>query len=436
MTQVFRWAPPALVATVSLIVGAVCALPETASADPLVDTPGVARGVDLAQARERALASNPELQAARSVVAEAGGALRQARAWNNPEFEIEAEDVGGDRPGWDQAEITWSVVQRMELFGARGARTAAARHGRDSAIHSVDIVRRDLLATVDRRFADALAARSRIEALSTGDSIAAETVRAVTALVDAGEVSPIELDRAQAERASVSTRLIAARLEHAEALRALCRLWGGTEADATEVEGSLEILPRLPDRDSLLACAAKPPDLRLTESEVRRAEAELRLAGRERFPELAIRGGLRRFRASDEQTYVGSLGLSLPLLDRKDGARDGARARLERTRIEHAALARRITLARAGAYDALARALETATILRERSLPRAQAVHAAVQEGYRRGKFSLLDLLDADRFLLQARLETIDALRSAWDARAELDRIVRPDAAEAEGVSS
>lgn len=376
------------------------------------------------EARARALASSPELEAARSAADAAGGALRQARAWANPEFEFDAEEIGGDQPGWKRAEVTWSVSQRLELFGTRGARTRAARHGRDAAVLSADAVRLDLLAEVDRRFADALVAQSRIEALQASDTIAAETVRAVTALVEAGEVSPIEVDRAEAERTMVTTRLLAARFEHARALRSLAQLWGSVETDFAGVRGSLEIVAPAPNRDSLLTHLAELPDLQRVDAEVRRAEAEVSLAGRGRLPEVAIRAGLKRFHESNERSYVGGVGLSVPLFDRQGGALDETRARLNQVRAERTAVQSRIGLARATAYDALDTAIEASRSLREVSLPRSQAVHSSVEEGYRRGKFGLLDLIDARRFLLQARLEYIDALRSVWIARADLARLV------------
>jgi cobalt-zinc-cadmium efflux system outer membrane protein len=391
--------------------------------------------ISLSEARSRALASNPDLEAARSAAAAAGGALRQARAWPNPELGVDAEEVGGDRPGWDEAEVTWSLSQRLDLFGARRARSRAALHGRDAASLSVDVAQLDLLAEVDRRFADALAAQWRMESLEASDSLAVETLRAVTALVDAGEVSPIEVDRAEAERAMVATRVLTARFEHAGALRSLAQLWGSLEPDFSAIEGSLEITPYVPERDSLYAAAPEIVDLRRADAEVRRAEATAALAGRERLPEVALRGGFKQFNASNEQSYVGGLVLSLPLFDRKGGALQEARGRLAEARAERAALRSRIALARATAYDALAVALETSRSLREVSLPRAQAVHASVQEGYRRGKFGLLDLIDAGRFLLQIRLEYIDALRSVWVARADLVRLMRQGSAPSEGES-
>ncbi|MFB3906978.1 MAG: TolC family protein [Candidatus Eisenbacteria bacterium] len=407
-------------AAVCLLAGTVCFSP--AHADR-TDAASAGRRLTLAEARERALAHSPDLLSARAAAAAAAGAARQAGAWANPEFEIEAEEFGGDRPGWDEAELTWSLTQRLELFGTRGTRARAARHLQDAAASSADAARLDLLAEVDRRFADALLARSRVEAFEETDSVAAEAVRAVTALVEAGEESPIEIDRTEAERSLASSRLRTARFEHASALRSLARLWGALEPDFDGVEGSLEtVAGGLGTLDSLAMRGNGLPDLRRAESEVRRAEAEVRFSQRSRLPDLAVRGGWKQLRANGEHSYVGSLAWTLPLLDRRGGAIEEAKARLEQARAEREATESRIALARATAQEELAAAQEASRALREGSLRRAEAVHAAVQEGYQRGKFRLLDLIDARRFLLQTRLEYLDAMRSVWVARAELER--------------
>jgi len=431
MIPFFKLAVPALLVTAILsgaTGGAAAGQVAGEAAAPLSgSSPGLTGSLlSLSEARERALEMSPELRSAQSDAAAAAGALRQAGAWANPEFEVEAEEFGGDQPGWDRAEVTWSLSQRLELFGTRGARTRAARHGRSAAVYSADASRLDLLAEVDRRFAQALVAQSRIESLEATDSLAAEAVRAVTALVDAGEESPIEVDRTEGERVLVASRLQSARFEHVRALRSLAQLWGSLEPDFSGVEGSLEIVGDLPDRDSLFAAVRDLPDLQRAEADVRRAEAEVSLSARTRLPDVVFRGGLKRFQETDEHSYVIGLTLSLPLLDRGGGALDEARARLSQARAEQEATRSHIALARATAYDALATALQTSRNLREGSLLRAQAVHESVQEGYRRGKFRLLDLIDARRFLLEARLEYLDALHAVWSARADLERLTGP----------
>jgi cobalt-zinc-cadmium efflux system outer membrane protein len=388
---------------------------------------GEPSGISLAEAERRALDANPAWAAARHAVEAAEGARRQAGAWPNPELEVEAEEFGGDRPGWDDAEVTWSLTQRVDLSGARGARARAARQERDAVRFAAESARRELLVEVRRRFTDALLSQERLRVLAADESLAAEAAGAVRALVDAGEASPIEVERAEAERALTSIRRGQEATQLRRTLRELAALWGGDAAPLSAVEGELETCLR----DSLSVRPLEPmtstPESQRAEAEVRAAEAKVAEAGRRRWPELQVRAGLKQIRGADEQSYVGGVGLALPLWDRESGARQEAKARLAAVRAGARAERIRSESARQDALDALQGAIETARTLRGRSLPRAEAVHAALREGYQRGKFALLDLIDARRQLLQSRLEDLDALHAVWLAQAELTRWMAGD---------
>ena len=70
---------------------------------------------------------------------------------------------------------------------------------------------------------------------------------------------------------------------------------------------------------------------------------------------------------------------------------------------------------------------EEARALRDEVLPRAAKVYEALNEGYRRGKFSVLDLLEARRTLARARLHYVDALVRLNIADADLRRLTPDD---------
>jgi cobalt-zinc-cadmium efflux system outer membrane protein len=61
---------------------------------------------------------------------------------------------------------------------------------------------------------------------------------------------------------------------------------------------------------------------------------------------------------------------------------------------------------------------------RELSRPEVRRAYDAVSEGYRRGKFPLIDLLDARRSLAETELGYIDALLELWSARIDLERLL------------
>ena len=86
------------------------------------------------------------------------------------------------------------------------------------------------------------------------------------------------------------------------------------------------------------------------------------------------------------------------------------------------------------AYETLSRAVDEARALRDEVLPRASTVYEALNEGYRRGKFRLLDLLEARRTLAHTRLRYVDALVRLSIADADLRRFISDDSLADDGA--
>jgi len=57
-------------------------------------------------------------------------------------------------------------------------------------------------------------------------------------------------------------------------------------------------------------------------------------------------------------------------------------------------------------------------------LPAAQQAHEAATKGFEAGKFGFLDVIDAQRSLLQARSRYLTTLGSAFQAATTIDRLL------------
>ncbi|MYM92039.1 TolC family protein, partial [Rugamonas sp. FT82W] len=68
-----------------------------------------------------------------------------------------------------------------------------------------------------------------------------------------------------------------------------------------------------------------------------------------------------------------------------------------------------------------------AQVLRDDILPGAQSAYDAAGTGFEYGKFGFLDVLDAQRTLLQAQTLHLNALADAHRALAAIDRILGAD---------
>ena len=351
-----------------------------------------AEPMTLARARERALAANPALAASRARLRAAQAGVDVVRALPNPEASYELEDFGASAAADVERQTTVTLTQSLELFGKRGARVAGARRESDVAAYDLEADRRDLLAQVDRRFAALLGAQLRLEIAGENRATADEVAAAVRALVDAGEASPIEAARAESEQALAGIDGRAAERNAAAAARALAELWGETAPAFGKAEGTLAERVPLPDPAAVLPRLVELPDLGRWTAEVGRLESRLAFARRQAVPDVAVSAGKRWYGDGGGHGYVAAVTMALPVLSQFGGARATASAELDQATQARRAAEVRVRAAFLLAHETLARSIEEAHTVREEVLPRARQVYEALNEGYRRGKFRLLDL--------------------------------------------
>ena len=380
----------------------------------------------LAEAAARAVLRSPALAAAAEEVRAAEAARRQAAARANPSLRVEEEEFGGDRDGFGEAQTTVSLARTFETGGKRGARLREGDRAVEAARARMERTKRELAAETRRRFVRALGLSERVRTLAATEATAAEFEATVRELVRAGEVSPIEAGRARNELALARLQRESAEAELAAAKAELVGLWNGAAGEAAELAGALDDGAAPPPLEPLLARAADAPDVVVEERAVAVRAAALDGARRARVPDVDVEVGVRRLRESGETTYVAALAVPLPLLDKKRGAIAAAAAELARAeRGRDAETARAVAAIRAAHVRWTAARRQTDAI-RGEILPAARDVLDAYAEGYRRGRFPLLDLLDARRALLDAELRLNDSMVQLGIARADLERLCGP----------
>lgn len=154
------------------------------------------------------------------------------------------------------------------------------------------------------------------------------------------------------------------------------------------------------------------------------AEAQVRLARSQRIPDVTLSARARRLEATNDVAAVFEVSIPFPVFNNGKAAIAQARAQSDQAQ----ALRRVAELdAAQDIANAQAEVANAATSARNASGPvLAAAAEAAriARMGYREGKFSQLDLLDAERTLSETRTAAIDALATYHDAKARLERLV------------
>lgn len=366
----------------------------------------------------RALANDPNVAASRATERAADAGVRQAGRWNNPTLDVLHENAEGSGPyeGDARAETTYSLRQPLELGGDRGARRRVAESERDMARADAGLQRLDVIEEVEHAYIDAQAARAVSLVAEERLGVARALAEAVDRRVRAARDPFMAGSRAQARLAEAEIEAEAARRTAQSARARLASYWGGAE-DFSLDTASFDSVAALTDMRDV------SPDALLADAEAARAAAQLRLERARAVPNVDVHVGLREFNETDDTALVFGFSAPLQIWDRNGDNIARARALSDRARLERDARLRAIARERAQLQALAENARLEVEGLEARVIPSSEEALGFARQGYERGAFSYIDVLEAQRALSEARLRRISALRTHHRALASLARL-------------
>lgn len=391
--------------------------------------------------------SNADLVVAAARVDEARGVLGEANSFFWPTVDARA---GGSRtqvsrrtatafPGFPRQfndyQATLNVSYDIDLFGRLRSGADAARAELQASEASRDAVRLALAAQVAKSY-------YAMQAFDQQVALTRETVRLREDALDlqkkrfrGGVISEFELRQLEAETAAVRAQLPPLEQARETEEAALSVLLGRTPREV--MESSIQVSPGeqklvepvLPEGlpSELLL---RRPDLVAAERQLAAAHAQIGVARAEMFPSISLTGALGRESAQLSNLFTGpagianiALGLAQPIFA---GGRLEARTQQAEAR-ERQALAQYQQAIR-NAFGEVRTALAVQARSRESfdaQAAREQALSDTARLArlrYENGVASQLDVIDAERNLLAARIARIDAQRQQRAAIADLFR--------------
>jgi len=380
----------------------------------------------LPQALALALTRNPELAAFSQETRAREAATLQAGLLPNPALNISAENFANSRlKGFDGPAVTLQFSQLIELGGKRTRRVRLAGLERDLASWDYEAKRLDVLTDTRKAFMQVLAAQEHLRLAQELLALAEQVQRSAAERVRAGKVSPPEEAKAGVATAAARLQLTAAQSELQAAHVALAALWGTAAPRFERVEGKIEaIVTAIPSLEDMEGLIAQNPDVARWVTEIEQRQAALALARSHRMPDLTVSAGMREYADTGDTALVAGIAVPLPLFDRNQGAIQGSHYRLAKAEDERQAAEARVRSAFARSYQSLTTAQAEVLALRTDVLPTAQRAFEAATEGYRQGKFSYLEVLDAQRTLFDTRGRYLTSLTTYQTAAADLERLI------------
>jgi multidrug efflux system outer membrane protein len=315
------------------------------------------------------------------------------------------------------------VEQSLLLFGTRTALRRAGAAATTAAEAERDARLWELRATAAARVGLLLAEQARVDVAESHVRNVERVVGILRVREREGEGSRFDRLRAEQELAEAQQAMAAAAVARVDAHAAVSALLP-QDVTVARIVGVLHQPSAVGSRAELIARAVSMrPEVIALRRAAERADLESDAARRARLPSPTLFGGLKRADDGDDRARGGILGVSasLPLFD--GGGREGARWAAEQVRAD----AERLAIEGQIRSD-VTRAVNGLT-LRQAALARNQEaagseLEAIAEVAYREGVMGILELLDALRTALRARLRSLELQFEARVAQIALERAV------------
>lgn len=375
-----------------------------------------------------ALARNPEIQAARKQWEASTNRIAQAQSLDDPTLSVQLWNFPQTFNVTQTQNAIFGVSQTFPFPGKLALKGEVASRSADMTEQALRAKERDLIARLKQAYYDLFFAHKAIQIHHEQIDLLKQLFEIATAKFRTGRGTQVDVLKAQVELSSLYQRLPVLEQQR--------------ETAQAKLNTLLDRDPRFPlgppqepregrfekDLEDLYPMAVNArPELKAAELSIQRNEQSRALAQRQYYPDVSVAfQRFQNFNANDGFGAVVSVNVPFafwtkPKYDarvREAGAAVAA-ARADLHTAEN--------LTRFQIRDLLAKvraSWEVAVLYRTTVLPQAEQGVEAARAGYRTGRTSFLDLIDADRALREFQLAYWRALVDRESRVADLEQVV------------
>ena len=376
------------------------------------------------QAIRQALSRNPTLGVARAQVAQAQARVTQAYALPEPSFGASiVGQTGAFRPhSGNETDLSLGITVP---FPTKIVLQGRAARGELGSIDETYTLQRQLVVfQTNQAYDSLLVSLKHRQDLEEARKLSQDFLDKTQARYNAGTVAKLDVIKAQVAVAQAENDLIANERGVANARAGLNRMLGRVLGASIEAADSLTIPSAPPEFAELEAMAmARRPELRGLASEQAGARASQKLAQHYLLPDVDLSVTKSRLYGEPFE-YETGIGFSLPIFfwQHQRGEVAEARYRANELDAQYRDMTAQVGEDLRNAYATASTSLRQAIYLRDQLLPSAREAYRIASTSYTLGGSSALEVIDAQRTLLDAQTQYAAALAAANDAIADLER--------------
>jgi|SaaInlStandDraft_7_1057024.scaffolds.fasta_scaffold09005_2 outer membrane protein, heavy metal efflux system len=405
-------------------------IPHTGFAEPAIQIKQESKEpITLKSAVVLALLHNPHLKSFSFEKRAREARILQSGLFPNPKLSIYLEDGtgSGEFSGFSrfgQSQTTIQLSQLIELGGKRASRIQSSNLSKKLADWDYETKRMDVLTQVAKSYALLLKAQERLKLSENLVQLGKKFLNTVNERIKAGKVATLEKIKSELNLSSLKIELENAKHELKVARSNLSITWGTAQPQFESAIGNLNQISDVPTLENLKIRLSHNPDLARWTTELEQRQAILDSELSKSIPDVELQGGFRRFEPTDDNSLVFGISIPLQFFNRNQGAIEEARHKLGKAESEKRAKEAFTEKTLLEAYSAVVFYRKRVTTIKNQILPGAEKAFNGTQEGYRFGKFNLLDVLDSQKTFFQTKKFFLDSLAQYHSTLADLERLI------------
>lgn len=338
---------------------------------------------------------------------------------------VQLEDFAGtgDTSSFRGLETTLSLARVLELGNKSEYRSNVVKQESYVLRDFQDAERLDLLAETTRRFIQVVVNQEKVSLAEEALAIANDTKAIVEKKIKAAISPEVERHRVDIDIAKLQLALEHAKHEYESSKVMLSSMWNETLPDFGIANAELFRLDDILRIDAYAQLLERNPELVRFTTQQRLADARLQLARIKQKPDIELSGGIRYLNSSDDVGFLISANIPFGTVERAAPAIEEVEAlnmidplAMEQKKTELYATLFEI-------YQELLHSKNAAKILGDNVIPTAQQALKDYEKLYRTGRYSLLELVEAQRTLLNSRSQLLESVADFHRYRIEIDRL-------------
>ena len=340
---------------------------------------------------------NATLRAARAKAAAMSERPAQEKAWPNPMFKYGAMDTTTRGNLADAGEKRFMVEQPFLWFGKRDLRARIVGQEAATLHQEAAAMEREVIMQVQETYYDLYAVQRVLQLVHAEEALLGNLLTAAENLYTTGVRTQTDVIKAQAEITMLQQKIIEQE-QQAATLKAHLNQLLNRDPDSPL---GLAVIP--PPRRTFLPQTGERPEIKAAKIELDRSRLQRDLMQKEFFTDYRVGVEYRNFRAGDDMVMF-TFSFDLPIWQNKykAGVRETERL-MESSAAVLTAVRQQTAFEAADARYKITAAQRTLALYEKTLIPQAETRLKASDAAYRTGKGDFMDLLETERFLLNAR---------------------------------